>query len=159
MPIKAFIGADAVSAILTGSDDRNGLALAKKEGIYPADYLYRAAVIEQGLITGNTFRIGSLGLSFISTPGHCDGHGSYLLKGQRNSLFTGDCLFAGGKIALSNTADCSIEKYRETILSMAQLEFDALFPGHGSLVLFGGKEHLQIAIDGFQSLTLPRSFL
>lgn len=159
MSIKAFIGADAVSTISNGSDDRNGLALAKKEGIYPADYLYRAAVIEQGLIAGNTFKIGSLSLSFIPTPGHCDGHSSYLLKGQRDYLFTGDCLFAGGKIALSNTADCSIEKYRATILAMAQLEFDALLPGHGSLVLSGGKEHLQIAIDAFQSLTLPRSFL
>jgi glyoxylase-like metal-dependent hydrolase (beta-lactamase superfamily II) len=159
LSVKAFIATEAVKTISTGSDDNNGLALAKKEGIYPSDYLYRAAVISQGLVAGDTFKIGSLNLAFISTPGHCDGHSSYLLKGERNYFFTGDCLFAGGKIALSNTADCSIEKYRETILGMAQLEFDALLPGHGSLVLSGGKEHLQTAIDAFHSLTLPRSFL
>jgi glyoxylase-like metal-dependent hydrolase (beta-lactamase superfamily II) len=159
MPIKAFIAAEAVNTISAGSDDRNGLALAKKEGVYPADYLYRAAVIDQGLLTGDSFKVGSLNLSFISTPGHCDGHSSYLLHGERNYLFTGDCLFAGGKIAISNTADCSIDKYRKTILAMSQLEFDALLPGHGSLVLSGGKAHLEIAIAAFNSLTLPRSFL
>jgi glyoxylase-like metal-dependent hydrolase (beta-lactamase superfamily II) len=159
MPIKAFISADAVDTITAGRDDRNGLALAKKDGIYPADYIYRAAVIDRGLVTGDTFKVGSLNLSFIATPGHCDGHSSYLLTGERNYLFTGDCLFAGGKIALSNTADCNIQKYRETILAMDHIKFDALLPGHGSLVLSGGKEHLEIAIEAFNSLSLPRSFL
>jgi hydroxyacylglutathione hydrolase len=159
LPIKAFIDADAVPTIHSGDTHNNGLDLAKKGGWYPDDYLYRVAKIEKALVAGDTFRVGVFDLAFFPTPGHCNGHSSYLLNGERKYLFTGDCLFAGGKIALSNTDDCSIEKYRETVLALDELEFDALLPGHGSFALSGGKEHVRIAADAFRSLLLPKSFV
>ncbi len=48
--------------------------------------------IDRLLHDGDVFRIGSLDIQFISTPGHSPGHGCYLVG---DDLFSGDLLFAG----------------------------------------------------------------
>merc|ERR550534_3177429 len=48
---------------------------------------------------GDTFKVGKLGVTCISTPCHTSGHMSYLIESDAKSppaLFSGDCLFIVG---------------------------------------------------------------
>jgi glyoxylase-like metal-dependent hydrolase (beta-lactamase superfamily II) len=155
--IKAYIDESVVDAIHQSDTKATGFRLAQQDGVYPMDYVFKGGRIDVGLKGSDKFKIGRLNLEFIPTPGHCNGHGSYLVTGARKYLFTGDCVFAGGKIALLNTEDCDLAKYRETILLLDTLDFDALLPGHGAIALSGGKEHVRIVADAFRTLSLPRS--
>ena len=157
--IKSYIDTRAVEAILTGNTEKTGFKLAQKDGIYPSDYVFKSPKSLTGLNQGDKIQVGNINVDFIPTPGHCDGHSSYLVSGAKKYLFSGDCVFAGGKIALSNTQDCDISQYRNTILSLDNMDFDSLLPGHGALALENGKKHVKIAADAFRTLSLPKSVI
>ena len=74
-------------------------------------------------------------------------------------MFSGDGVFHGGKIALLNTPDCLLDLYRSTINQMAEIEFDALLPGHAALTLTDGPAHIALAAEAFRSLLLPPNFV
>jgi glyoxylase-like metal-dependent hydrolase (beta-lactamase superfamily II) len=58
----------------------------------------------------------SLQLEVYDTPGHCDGHASYLLVGRsRGHLFAGAAFFHSGRIVLQNIHDCSIQRSAASI--------------------------------------------
>lgn len=158
-PIKAFIGADVITNVLRADVDATGFKLAQEAGFYPSDYNFVAPISIEGLKQGDVIKVGNLEVQFISTPGHCNGHGCYLVSGVKRYLFSGDCIFAGGKIALLNTADSNIEKYRTTIFNLEKIDFDALLPGHGAIVLRDGKEHVKVAANSFRKLLLPENFV
>ena len=157
--LEAYIDGCVSDSILLGDIEKTGFRLAQKSGIYPADYIFEKPKSVIGLKANDEIEIGNLQVMFLPTPGHCDGHSSYLIVGKKKYLFSGDCIFAGGKIALSNTEDCDIRKYRESILTLDDLEFDALLPGHGAIALQNGKDHIRIAADAFRTLSLPKSFI
>lgn len=159
LDLDTYISTDAVAAIESGDTTSTGFALAQLDGLYPADYVFEAAKITKPLNPGDKFSIGTLTLEFISSPGHCNGHSAYLVTGQQKYLFTGDCVFTNGVIALLNTKDSNIDKYRETIFKLEKLDFDAMLPGHGGLALADGKEHLKIAANAFRTLTLPKNLV
>jgi hydroxyacylglutathione hydrolase len=51
------------------------------------------------VVGGDVVRVGALELEVIETPGHQDGHVSYVLRvreGERGAVFCGDTLFAAG---------------------------------------------------------------
>lgn len=159
LPVDTYISSDAAAAIEAGDTSSTGFALAQLNGLYPSDYFFEKAKITMPLQAGDRFNIGSLTIEYIPSPGHCNGHSAYLVKGAKKYLFTGDCVFANGIIALLNTKDSNIEKYRTTIFELEKLDFDAMLPGHGGLVLSEGKQHLKIAADAFRTLVLPRNFV
>ena len=159
LSVETYISSDAVKAIETGDTTSTGFALAQQGGLYPLDYFFEPAKITKPLNPGDKFSIGSLMIEYIPSPGHCSGHSAYLVKGAKKYLFTGDCVFANGIIALLNTKDSNIDLYRSTIFELEKLDFDAMLPGHGSLMLSDGKQHLKIAADAFRTLTLPRNFV
>jgi hydroxyacylglutathione hydrolase len=99
-------------------------------------------------------------LEVFETPGHCDGHVSLLLRGgERRYLFAGDAVFSGGRVVLQNIHDCSIQKSAASIAKLAQLEFDALLPGHAAICLDGGMRHVAIANAACQSLFVPKNLV
>lgn len=159
LDLDSYISGDAAAAIESGDTDSTGFALAQSQGIYPSDYVFKAAKVTKPLKPGDQITVGSLKIEFFLTPGHCNGHSTYLVTGISKYLFTGDCVFANGNIALLNTKDSNIEKYRETIFNLERLNFEAMLPGHGSLVLSDGPKHLKIAADSFRTLLLPRNFV
>lgn len=65
-----------------------------------------------------------------------------------------DFVEVGDKVAC---VGCSIEQYRESIPKLANLEVDALLPGHFGFCLNGGQRHINKAIESFKSLSLPTS--
>lgn len=158
--LHAAIGADAADAVERADAEATGFRLAREFGVYPSDYEFRPGRIDDRLDDGQTRHVGDLTVRFVATPGHCSGHGCYLVSGRgRSYLFTGDCVFHGGQIALLNTTDSDLAAYRSSILRLETLEFDALLPGHGALALTGGTDHVRIAADAFRSLVLPKSFV
>ena len=61
-------------------------------------------------------------------------------------------MFSGGRVVLQNIHDCSIQKSATSIAKLAQLEFDALLPGHAAICLDGGMRHVAIANCGVSEL-------
>jgi len=97
-----------------------------------------------------------LTMETFETPGHCEGHLSFLLSGgERKYLFGGDMVFWGGKILLQNIHDCKIDVYADSIFKIEELDFDALLPGHLQISLNNGKSHVSQAADYFRKLGIP----
>lgn len=156
--VRGAIGVAAAAAVESADVEATGFRLARKAGVYPSDYVFRPGRIDRPLRHGEVIEVGELTVEFVATPGHCAGHGCYLVSGRgRRHLFTGDCVFHGGKIALLNTDDSDLRAYRSTVLHLATLEFDAMLPGHGALAVDGGKDHVDKAAAAFRTLSVPAS--
>jgi hydroxyacylglutathione hydrolase len=138
--------------------DQIGLNAGKVTGFYPQDYVFQAVPVIGDLGEGATFEVGHLKVSVFETPGHCDGHVSFLVEGrERRYLLQGDVVFFGGTILLQNIPDCSIQKYGQSVQKLAMLDFDAFLPGHLGISLSNGKRHIQAAADAFNQLMVPKN--
>ena len=152
--------AGAAHALRTGDERAVALDVAKAAGFYAADYRFQPVEVAHEVREGDRIPVGNLELEVIETPGHCDGHVSFLLRGrERTYLFSGDAVFSGGRVVLQNIHDCSIQKSAASIAKLAQIEFDALLPGHAAICLDGGMRHVAIAHKACQSLFVPRNLV
>lgn len=150
----------AAETITNGDELPMGIAAAKAAGIYPTDYHMPACPVDRGLTQGDQITIGDLILRTYETPGHCDGHLSFLLTGSdRPALIGGDLVFWNGTILMQNLPDCRVDTYAQSIAKVAALEFDSLFPGHGQISIRGGQAHVLKAAAVFESLLLPPNLL
>jgi glyoxylase-like metal-dependent hydrolase (beta-lactamase superfamily II) len=148
------------TTLVTGDTEQNGLALAKAAGLFPADYEFSACPVVGDMTDGATTTVGELIVTAYETPGHCDGHVSYLVQGrERSYLLEGDVVFYGGKIFLQNIPDCSLQKYAESVTKLAALEFDAFLPGHLGISLANGRRHIEAAKETFDKLLVPASIV
>ena len=95
LELRVAIGAD-VQAALEGPDhEATQFGPAQRAGIFPADYEYRACRVDDPLADGDELAVGRLRVRYLATPGHCAGHGSYLVTGgERTYLLAGDAVFA-----------------------------------------------------------------
>jgi hydroxyacylglutathione hydrolase len=147
--------ADCISR---GDEEVISLPFARQAGFYPADYRLEACPVIPSLIDGESFTVGRLKVTPFDTPGHCRGHVSLLVEGgDRTYLIAGDLVFWGGTIIAQNIHDCSIQEYGASVLRMAQVEFDALLPGHFTISLRDGKRHMDRAAKQFGQLMIPRN--
>jgi hydroxyacylglutathione hydrolase len=152
--------AEAAHALRTGDEHAVALDVAKAAGFYSQDYRFEPVDVACEVQEGDRVRVGDLELEVFETPGHCDGHDSYLLYGkERRYLFAGDAVFSGGRVVLQNIHDCSIQKSAASIAKLAKLEFDALLPGHAAICLDGGMRHVALAHQACQSLFVPKNLV
>ena len=86
---------------------------------------------------------------------------SYLVTvGHSTYLFSGDTIFHGGKILMTNVYDyCDFQQYVQSLHKLARLSVHALLPGHLCMVLGGGQAHIQKAIDCLTRMVLPPNIL
>ena len=77
--------------------------------------------------------------------------------GDRRYLIGGDLVFYGGTIIAQNIHDCSIQNYAASTLKMAEIDFDALLPGHLAISLTNGKRHVDQTAAQFRKLMIPRN--
>ncbi len=148
--------ADAAPTLRTGNERAVALDMAKAAGLYPADYRFEPVEVGREVRETDRVTVGTLELEVFETPGHCDGHVSYLMRGrERTYLFSGDAIFSRGRIVLQNIHDCSIQKSAATIAKLAALEFDALLPGHAAICLSEGPRHVALAHGVCQNLFVP----
>lgn len=85
-----------------------------------------------------TIKLGKFSLKVIFTPGHTAGSVCFFEE-KNKLLFSGDTLFnnAVGRTDLNSS---SSEQLNSSLKKLSSLEFNYLFPGHGSLLL-GEKEN------------------
>ncbi|HEY7033781.1 MAG TPA: MBL fold metallo-hydrolase [Thermomicrobiales bacterium] len=143
----------------SAEESTNLLSAVKDIGFVPDDYELRTCPATGDLVDGATVRIGRLTLTVFETPGHCDGHLSFLVEGgDRRALIQGDLVFYGGTILLQDIPDCSIQNYSESVRKLAAVEFDAFLPGHGPISLRNGKRHIDLAAAQFARLMVPKNW-
>jgi hydroxyacylglutathione hydrolase len=148
--------ADAAEALRMGDERAVALDMAKAAGLYPPDYRFEPVEVAVEVREGDRVQVGRLELEVIETPGHCDGHVSYLLRGREKTyLFSGDVVFSRGRVVMQNIHDCSIQKTADSLAKLAEIDFDALLPGHAAICLDGGPRHVALAHHTSQRLFVP----
>ncbi len=154
-----YASATTASIFKTGDWRNIGLPQAIDAGVYPKWYEFTPPVIT-ALADNTSVQIGRHRLVFHETPGHCDGHACYIWEcDEKCHLFSGDLIFAGGRILLQCLEDCRIIDYANSIKRMRTLEANGIFPGHGNFLLEGAKLWLDSASDAFDRLVVPQNFL
>jgi len=158
--VDVLASPQAAEYLLNGDEERISLAIAKRGGLYPADYVFRPCEVLRVLSDGDSFAFGDLRLRAFETPGHCSGMLSFLLDDHgRRCLFTGDTVFHGGRILVSNLWDCNIQEYAASIRKLAQLDFEALLPGHLAIALRDGSRHVRQAQQTLDRLAMPPNII
>lgn len=152
--------AEVADALATADGDRTQFRAASALGFYPDGYAYAACPVDDPLADGDERRVGRLTVRAIATPGHCAGHVSYLVTGgERDYLFAGDAVFAGGRILLQAIPDCDLGWTLASIRRLATMAFEALLPGHGAIVLSSGTAHVASAVAAIDRLSVPPSLV
>jgi len=155
-----YAGAEAAPTIRVADADRIGLNWAKSFGFYPADYEWEPAEVDEEYSDGASIQVGELVLEAVATPGHCDGHYCLRLEGRdRSYMFTSDCVFWGGAIILQNVPDANVQLYAQSCNRLAELEWEAMLPGHHLISLRNGRRHAEAAAREFNRIGLPRDLL
>jgi glyoxylase-like metal-dependent hydrolase (beta-lactamase superfamily II) len=150
----------AASALENGDHDATQFTNAAALGFFPADYRFRACQIDDPVSDGASRTVGRLTVTAVATPGHCWGHSAYhVTGGERNYLFSGDAIFANGRILLQAIPDCDLGASLRSIRRLHDLTFDALLPGHGALALTGGKDHVSAAVATIDRLGVPANLV
>lgn len=160
LDVEVYASAIAAPAIRTGDERAVALDAAKAANFYPDDYVLPPCPVDVELHEGDVVKIGNLQLETFDTPGHCDGHLSFIMSGgDRSYLLGADLVFWGGKVLWQNIHDCRIDAYANSMFKMEGQDFDALVPGHLQISLRGGKVHLQAAAQAFRQLGIPPNLL
>lgn len=153
---ELIVAAEAAPWMESGDMEKNSLLAAIEAGVYPRDYRFPACPVGRSVAEGDLIRVGELELAVLETPGHSRGHVSYMWDGEDGrAIFAGDVIFAGGKVVLQSTWDCSIQEYAATTAKLHALGIDALFAGHGAPVLREAHRHIGRAHECFRNLDLP----
>ena len=158
--VEVIAAPEAARWVRDGDEERISLRDAKRAGIYPQDYEFRACEVVRDLSEGDTVSVGDVELQVFETPGHSAGMLSFLLDdGGHKCLFAGDTIFHGGKLAIIHTWDCNIGQCGQSVAKLHDLEFDALLPGHLTISLRDGKRHVNRAHQRFMRMEVPESIV
>jgi glyoxylase-like metal-dependent hydrolase (beta-lactamase superfamily II) len=153
---RVYVPWEAAPWVATADEEKISLPAARAADIYPADYRMQPCPVDVAVTDGMAITVGGVTLRAIETPGHSRGHCSYLFDGRAGRcLLVGDLVFAGGRVALQNIWDCSIQETAASMEKLAQLEVRALLPGHGLLPLTDGQAHINRALAAFRQLRVP----
>jgi glyoxylase-like metal-dependent hydrolase (beta-lactamase superfamily II) len=151
---------DAADALENADEKAAGLEAARRAGVFPDEVRMRECSVGLRLSDGDGIAVGDGNLQMVSTPGHCGGHGSYLLTGLGPAaVFAGDALFWAGRILLQSVPDCDLGESVHSVERLASLEFESFFPGHGAITVSGGGVHAAMAKTEIDSLSVPKSIL
>ncbi|WP_374856042.1 MBL fold metallo-hydrolase [Herbiconiux wuyangfengii] len=152
------VRASAVAAGWLGRGDETavGLPEARRQGVYPADQILRAVPGVTPVDDDPELPIGDLLVRAIPATGHSADHTVYSVQLPTGSaLFTGDLVFAQGRVAVLDTTDTDPQALEVSIRAAAALHPDHLFPGHGAVALSRGWAHLDAAVASFDRGARP----
>lgn len=138
------------------SQDQQEDGSGKRRGFYPPGYRYLPCPGATGLEDGQVIRCGQVSFTCLEVPGH-SAHSMAVLAhlDGRRCLFTGDTVFARGRLLLQPSTDAPLNQYAHSLERLAALEAEALFPGHGAFSLHRGNRHLTAALSYFRRGLLP----
>ena len=153
---EVWASEQAAGWICDGNEEAISLDRAKGPGGYPAGYVFRPCPVAGALRDGDRIPVGSLEIEVVASPGHSQGHLSYLLhRPGGTDLFSGDAVFWGGKILLQDIWDCSVTESCATVRRLAALKPDGLYPGHAAIAVNRGYNHLYSAMENILALIPP----
>ncbi len=157
---RIAISEDAASVIEAGDEEASGLAAAREAGVFPSETTMSPTPVDDRLVDGDELKVGDATMRFVATPGHCAGHGAYLLTGLgHDALFAGDAVFWAGRILLQAVPDCDLQESLDSVSRLAALEFEAFFPGHGAITVRGGSVHPRTAQTEIDKLAIPKGII
>lgn len=158
--VEVVASPDVARCVATGDQAFMSLDTGKKAGFYPSDYRFTACRVDRGVGEGDVVRVGDVEVGVLETPGHSDGHLTFVTRaGDRTVAFCGDVVFFGGLISLESNWDCRIQDYAASIDKLAAAGIDALLPGHHSISLRNGGRHVDSANRMFQRGFVPKSIV
>lgn len=152
------VSASPLAAQYVRDGDQRAISLDRLRGPggYPDDYVFAACPVTGTLGDGERIAVGRLEVEVIETPGHCGGHLSFALHRPGGiDLFSGDAIFAGGRILLQYIWDCSVVDSCESVKRLTAIRPDGLFPGHGAVSIQRGFMHLYSAWEDIQGMLPP----
>ena len=158
--LRVSIGQEAKRALEAPDHHMTQFEAGRAAGVFPAVYDFPGCPVDDPLSDGDVRTVGRLTVRYLGTPGHCAGHGSYLVSGgEREYLFAGDAVFAQGKLFLQATPDCDLAASLQSVRRLGALEFDALLPGHGAIALTGGPNHVRAALQTIDRLAVLQNIV
>ncbi|MCL4562293.1 MAG: MBL fold metallo-hydrolase [Chloroflexi bacterium] len=153
---EVVCSAEVALSLASGDEEPTGLAECKRLGWYPEAYRVPACPVAHPVSGGERFQVGELTLSVISAPGHCLGHMAYLLEeGGSRQLFSGDAVFAFGRVLLEYLPGADMWQYRQTMVALAKLEIRGIFPGHGGFSVEYGQDFVKAAAEKMVHAHVP----
>jgi len=104
-----------------------------------------------GIVPDTTLRDGDRvgSLQVIHTPGHTPG-GICLYDAGIRALFSGDTIFTGGSFGRYDFPGGDRAALVASIDRLAELDVEALYPGHGEPVTTGGGRHIAAAREAIR---------
>jgi glyoxylase-like metal-dependent hydrolase (beta-lactamase superfamily II) len=157
---QVYLHTDCANFLREGDEAAISLADAKRVGLYPNDYHFEPCPVDEELHEGQTITVGDLSLQTIETPGHSQGHVSFLMEHNGQRIFFGaDLVFFGGKILLQNTWDCDLRAQLASLLKMRDANIDVFLPGHLSFALRNGQRHIDAAVKIVDGLLVPANIV
>ncbi|MDR3471866.1 MAG: MBL fold metallo-hydrolase [Devosia sp.] len=146
--------------LAVADEGKISLAAAKTAGVYPPDYRLSPLSPDDVVADRDQRRIGNILVTAIATPGHSADHFCYLVDADgETTLIAGDAIFAGGKIVLQDTWDCSVADSCASIRKLSGVAFERLLAGHGPPVLSGGRSAIDLALERIDRLLPPANLL
>lgn len=156
--IEVVSSRQAAQWVREGDEAAVSLDMGKKAGFYPQDYRFEPCEVAREVGEGDVVRVGGVELRVLETPGHCDGHVSFLGRvGARTVLVGGDLVFFGGQVSLQNIWDCRIPDYAQSMAKLKGAGVDVLLPGHLSISLANGQRHIDDANRLFERVFVPKA--
>ncbi|CAB4852220.1 unannotated protein [freshwater metagenome] len=152
---EILASARVAEIVAAGDEFASGLSRARAAGTYPEEVVLTPTHCGV-LLDNDDIRVGGLVITALATPGHADGHLCFRVTiGPLMAVFTGDLVFARGRVALLSTEDSRPAVLAESIRRLAKVRPDVLLPGHGSFVLSRAGDHLRMALDAFDTGRVP----
>jgi glyoxylase-like metal-dependent hydrolase (beta-lactamase superfamily II) len=138
-----------------GDEERAGLTRSRE--LYPAGARLEPCPAAGEVTDGETIDLGGCILTAIETPGHADGHLSFLLveADGRRSLVAGDLVFPGGRIVLQDLPDCRPDALEASLRRVLRLRPAGLYAGHGEPQHEGASADIEDAVAAFEAGGVP----
>ncbi|MFT4232998.1 MAG: MBL fold metallo-hydrolase [Leucobacter sp.] len=157
----AVLASERTARALEQADESlTQLGIARSAGVYPSDYSMEPAPGIMAIGSGHVVEFSGRTITALEGPGHCDGHMCFVLDADGSrSLFSGDTVFSGGRIAMQAIRDCRLDDYASTVIALDGLGIARLFPGHGAPVLAQAGRDIGAAAASFRALVPPPNFL
>ena len=160
LEVPVYASHRTAQALREGDEQATQVARARACGVYPETFRLRALGENRMVPAPETIELGRFTITPVSAEGHCDGHLVYLVEdGRCRMLFSGDVIFAGGRISMQAIPDCRLDVYAETVARLDDLGADQLFPGHGEPVTSSAGEDISSAARSFARLVPPPNLL
>ncbi len=157
--IAVIAGAATATILRAGDAAAISLDRAVDAGIFPPDYVFRACPVAAELQPGAALTLGGVRVEAIASPGHSHDHCCYRVATDGGAaLVSGDALFAGGRVILQDTYDCSVTDTCATLRRLERIAFETFLPGHGAFSLARGKRHVAAAMERVLRLLPPEQF-